>query len=47
MQLFHTLGDDDALYILPRALADALARVDPGIAARLRCAEIGMPVGLG
>src|SRR6478735_6283587 len=44
MQLGHAVGDDDALGVAPRAGADAVARVDGGLAAgcRLR-AEVGAP----
>src|SRR5215468_1216096 len=43
VQLGHVLGDDDAFGILPRALADAVARIDR---ARPLRREIGVP-GLG
>src|SRR5262249_4242669 len=38
-------GDDYALGVAPRALADAIARVDTGRALGLGGAEIGVPVG--
>ena len=47
VEIIDACGDDDALGILPRALADAVARVDAGVASRCGRAQIGAPVGLG
>ena len=47
MQFIDRIGDDNALDVLPRALADPVARIDAGLALRRRGAEIGFPVGLG
>src|ERR1041384_842061 len=43
MQFVDILGDNDALGILPRTLADAVARIDCGFAVGGLGAEIGMP----
>ena len=48
MQIVDVPRDHRALGIAPWSLADAIARVDAGIAARQRGAEIGAPIrGLG
>src|SRR5262245_15830488 len=41
----HVLGDEHALGVMPRTLADAVAGVDAGLAARCRGAEISAPAG--
>src|SRR4029453_7711988 len=43
VQVRDVEGNDGALRVVPRPVADALARVDPGLTGRGRCAEIGMP----
>ena len=45
VQVVDALGDHHALGVLPRPLADAVARVDAGVAARLGGAQVGAPVG--
>src|ERR671935_2840774 len=47
VEIVHALRHDRALGVLPWALADTIARVDTGGAARLGRAEIGAPVGVG
>src|SRR6266480_6129055 len=44
MQIVDVPRDHRALGIAPWSLADAIARVDAGIAARQRGAEIGAPI---
>src|SRR5207248_5278422 len=43
VQVVDVLSDDFALEILPRTLADTLARIDRRLAVRSLRAEIGMP----
>jgi hypothetical protein len=43
VQFVDIFGDDDALGVLPRAVPDAVARIDRGLAVRGLRAEIGMP----
>ena len=47
VQVRDALGHDRTLGILPRALADAIARIDAFGAARLGRAEVGAPVCKG
>src|SRR5581483_5207155 len=47
VKLLDIVGDHHALGVLPWTLADAVACVDASLAARLRGAEIGVPVGAG
>src|SRR5436305_251667 len=46
MQIGDVLRHHHAVEVLPRALADAIARVDARLAAGRRGAEIGVPVGV-
>ena len=43
VQLLHVCGDHVALRVLPRATADALARVDAGHVGRRLLAQVGAP----
>src|ERR1700687_6047373 len=43
VQIGDILGDHNALRILPRTLADAVARIDRGLAVNRLCREIGVP----
>src|SRR4029077_10336166 len=45
MEILHVLRHDHALGVVPRALADAVTRVDAGDAPWFCRAQIGMPVG--
>src|SRR6476660_6546937 len=47
MQLIDALRDHNPLGVLPRALADAIARIHPRVAARCRGAQVRLPTGLG
>jgi hypothetical protein len=47
VEIVHALRHGHALGILPWPLADAIARVDAGGAARLGRAQVGAPVGIG
>src|SRR6476469_8408425 len=47
VEVFDAFSHHDALGVLPRTFADAIACVDAGVAARCRRAQIGAPVGAG